>query len=227
MSRWFWVAIGFVTVIVMAVAKRSVDSGRSSGGGPGEVASSENMGSFRLAAGPSSEAAHRFGMHTDAQRSAEIRLSLLELNRGATRVNTDVGDGPSAQPVALAPGRLTEDVEAYSGFIHEHIQQDFAPMAKGCYQDLLRREPTAHGDVIVGFTILGDPSVGGVVDSADVREESTLRDPSLETCLRESFLSVYFDPPPKGSQITMRYPFHFEGGEVNASHDVHLADKRD
>ena len=50
---------------------------------------------------------------------------------------------------------------------------------------------------------------------------------SFETCLRESFLAVNFDPPPKGGQITMRFPFHFEAGEVNTSHEIHLTDKRD
>jgi hypothetical protein len=49
---------------------------------------------------------------------------------------------------------------------------------------------------------------------------------SFETCLRESFLAVNFDPP-KGGQITMRFPFHFEAGEVNTSHEIHLTDKRD
>jgi hypothetical protein len=99
-------------------------------------------------------------------------------------------------------------------------------MAKGCYRDLLQRKPEAEGDVVVAFEIMGDESVGGVVNSAEIREESTLRGPSLETCLRESFLAVYFDPPPGRAVATIRFPFDFAHGDVDGSHQLHLRDRR-
>jgi hypothetical protein len=124
------------------------------------------------------------------------------------------------------PVRTSNDIESAARFIQERIRNDFVPMAKGCYQDLLRRKPEAEGDVVVGFEILGDESVGGVVNSAEIRSESTLRDESLETCLRESFLSLYFDPPPGGAVATIRFPFHFAHGDVDGSHELHMRDRR-
>jgi hypothetical protein len=164
--------------------------------------------------------------HLDPGRRAEILRDLLAL----LQHDADAAPAPNGT-AANAPGgptrfRTTNDIEAAARFMQERIRNDFVPMARGCYQDLLRRKPESEGDVVVGFEILGDESVGGVVNSAEVRNESTLRDPLLETCLRESFLAVYFDPPPGGGRATIRFPFHFAHGDVDGSHELHLRDRR-
>jgi hypothetical protein len=133
--------------------------------------------------------------HLDPQKRAEILRELLSMWRPDANAP---GTGATSLPPVTGQQRFrtTNDVETATRFIEERIRNDFVPMAKGCYNDFLRRKPEAEGNVVVGFEIMGDESVGGVVNSAEIRDESTLRDPSLETCLRESFLSVYFDPPP-------------------------------
>jgi hypothetical protein len=165
--------------------------------------------------------------HVDPRRRAEILAQIL----AAMQADAD----PPPEPSAATPGtvlgsrrplRATNDVEAAARFVQERIREDFVPMAKGCYRELLARKPEAEGDVMVGFEVVGDESVGGVVNSAEIRDESTLRDESLETCLRESFLSVYFDPPPAHAALTVRFPFHFAHGEVDGSHELHLRDRR-
>jgi hypothetical protein len=155
--------------------------------------------------------------HVDPERRAEIFRQLVAL------LQTDAS--PS-NPTAAPRFRTTNDLQTAARFFQERIRNDFVPMAKGCYQDFLRRKPEAEGDVVVGFEVMGDETVGGVVSSAEIRDESTLRDESLETCLRESFLSVYFDPPPAGAVATIRMPFHFAHGDVDGSHELHLRDRR-
>jgi hypothetical protein len=162
--------------------------------------------------------------HVDRHKREEMLRQLLVLLR-PDQGSASNGVAPSA-PVAPLRFRSTNDVQTAARFIQERIRNDFVPMAKGCYQDLLRRKPEVEGDVVVGFEILGDESVGGVVNSAEIRDESTLRDESLETCLRESFLAVYFDPPPGGGRATIRFPFHFAHGDVDGSHELHLRDRR-
>jgi len=165
--------------------------------------------------------------HVDPEKRAEMLQQLIAL------LKTDANRAPEPNAATTQTGvggprpfRSTSDIEAAARFMQERIRSDFVPMAKGCYVDLLRRKPEAEGNVVVGFEILGDESVGGVVNSAAIRDESTLRDESFETCLRESFLSVYFDPPPGGGVATVRFPFHFANGEVDGSHELHLRDRR-
>ena len=131
-------------------------------------------------------------------------------------MQTDASGAPELSDATNQTGALgqrrfrsTSDTATAARFIQERVRSDFVPMAKGCYDDFLRRKPEAEGVVSVGFEILGDESVGGVVNSAEIRDESTLRDESFETCLRESFLSVYFDPPPGGGKVSVVYPFRF------------------
>jgi hypothetical protein len=164
--------------------------------------------------------------HFDPTKRAEILRQLLALLQPGAD-----GAAPAGSAGQIAGGdrrrfRSTNDIELASRFVEERIRSDFVPMARGCYQDLLRRKPEAEGDVVVGFELLGDESVGGVVNSAEIRDASTLRDESLETCLRESFLSVYFDPPPAGVTATINFPFHFAHGDVDGSHSLHLRDRR-
>lgn len=170
--------------------------------------------------------------HVDAQKSEEMRRKIVALYAAATADKsaprthasgaspTTAGGGPTTD------ANTTNEVEAYSQSVRERLGVDFAPMAKGCYGELLHRVPDAQGDVVIGFEILGEPSVGGVVNSAEVRDDSTLRDPAFETCLRESFLAVNFDAPGANARVTGRFPFHFENGEVDASHSFHLKDRR-
>jgi hypothetical protein len=164
--------------------------------------------------------------HFDRRRRAEILRELLGLLQPDPDEAPSQNDAIPSASLGQRRFRTTNDVEAAARFIQERIRNDFVPMARGCYQELLQRKPEVEGDVVVGFEILGDESVGGVVNSAEIRNESTLRDELLETCLRESFLSVYFDPPPGGARATIRFPFHFANGDVDGSHEIHLRDRR-
>jgi hypothetical protein len=58
--------------------------------------------------------------------------------------------------------------------------------------------------------VVGDPSVGGVVDSVESRPESTLRDEGFLTCLRESLYAIRFAAPPDGEEeVTFTVPMEF------------------
>jgi hypothetical protein len=59
------------------------------------------------------------------------------------------------------------------------------------------------------FNIVGDAKIGGIVEAVDVLDTSTLRDPDTIDCMRQSFLSVTFPPPPDGGTVTVVYPIEF------------------
>ena len=98
-------------------------------------------------------------------------------------------------------------------YIQRRVREDLFPLAKQCYEDALRRDPRMGGTVEVHFTIMGDPRVGGVVGEASLGDRTTLADPEMQTCVRESMMSVTFDAPPEGGEITVVYPIVFSPDE--------------
>jgi len=46
-----------------------------------------------------------------------------------------------------------------------------------------------------------------------VLNKSTLRDPDVIECLRESFLGVTFPPPKGGGAVTVEYPIVFSNSD--------------
>jgi hypothetical protein len=94
-------------------------------------------------------------------------------------------------------------------YIQQRVREDLFPIARKCYGEALKRDPKAAGKVVVSFTILGDHKVGGVVDDAKLTDETTLADPELQTCVRESMMAVSFDAPPNDGEITVVYPILF------------------
>jgi hypothetical protein len=98
-------------------------------------------------------------------------------------------------------------------YIQEHVRNEFFDLAKGCYADAIPKLANPRGRVVFWFTIVGDEKIGGIVESVAVLDESTLRDPEMIECMRQSFLSVTFPPPRGGGWVTVGYPIEFSPGE--------------
>lgn len=98
-------------------------------------------------------------------------------------------------------------------YIRDLIKDDFVPLAKECYENALERDPELGGRMIFEFTIMGDESVGGIVDGATLTEDSDFSDPDTVECVRESLMSVIFEPPEGGGTVQVTYPFVFESSD--------------
>jgi hypothetical protein len=95
------------------------------------------------------------------------------------------------------------------------------PLLRQCYENALAQRPELAGKLVLTFTIVGDPSVGGVVEDADFDEESDLQDPEMETCVRESLMTLIFDKPPDGGGfVTVKYPVLFSPDDEDAGADA-------
>jgi hypothetical protein len=127
--------------------------------------------------------------------------------------------GSSAEPMApvdagfptmpvLGPGE-GGDTQVDPKYIQKRVREDLFPLAKNCYGDALKRNPKLGGKLVVFFRIIGDKKVGGVVDEARMTEETTIDDAEMQTCVRESMMSVSFDAPPGDQEITVVYPILF------------------
>lgn len=111
---------------------------------------------------------------------------------------------PAPSPLPAEAGTLPAE------YIRKRIREDFVPLAKECYDAALERDAALAGKLVFEFVIVGDESVGGVVESAEPADPSTLTEKELVYCLRESLLSVSFEPPVGGGSVKVTYPFLFE-----------------
>jgi hypothetical protein len=109
-------------------------------------------------------------------------------------------EAPSA-PLGDGAPRLDKD------YIQKRIREDFVPLAKECYDAALERDPKLGGKLVLSFVIVGDEDVGGVVESAELDPASTLSEKELVYCMRESLLSLAFEPPKNGGSVSVIYPF--------------------
>ena len=94
-------------------------------------------------------------------------------------------------------------------YIQKRIREDFLPLGKECYEAALERDSKLRGKLVFSFVIAGDEDVGGIVESAESDPSSTLVEKELVYCLRESLLSLSFEPPKHGGVVTVTYPFIF------------------
>jgi len=101
-------------------------------------------------------------------------------------------------------------------YIQQRVREDLFPIARACYGDALKRDPTTSGRLVVSFRIIGDHKVGGVVDDAKLTDETTITDREFQTCVRESMMAVSFDAPPGDQEITVVYPILFSPDEPEA-----------
>jgi hypothetical protein len=76
--------------------------------------------------------------------------------------------------------------------------------AKRCYTQGLAKDAALAGRVAARFVIEND----GSVSSATSDPSSTMRDPSVVTCVVGVFKSLKF-PPPQGGIVTVVYPLDF------------------
>ena len=94
-------------------------------------------------------------------------------------------------------------------YIQEVVREDLFPMARKCYEELLVRRPDAGGTLEMEFTIAGDDKIGGLVEDASIAKTSSLKDEKMETCIRESLLTLAFPPPAHDGVVTVVYPIVF------------------
>jgi hypothetical protein len=98
-------------------------------------------------------------------------------------------------------------------YIQDRVRSDLIPLAKDCYVTALEKNPKLAGRLSVYFRVIGDHKVGGVVDEVKLLGDTTLDDPGVQTCVKESMMAVSFDAPPGDGELTVIYPLLFSPDE--------------
>jgi hypothetical protein len=150
----------------------------------------------------------------DRQKRDELRRKILEAWAKGEK-------GPEVAAEAKQ-GRFEEHPNADGWgiepkYIQAAIREQMFPMARACYEDFLTRQPDAGGQVMLWFKIVADENLGGVVEEDEEHDAGTVSewtgDPKMETCMRESLMTVTFPPPAKGGVVTIGYPIVFSAAD--------------
>lgn len=137
----------------------------------------------------------------------EVRRRILAAWVASLPEGLDAGspDASTFAPMPVLDGGTVDPT-----YLRERIREDFIPMARQCYEQLLARQPGASGRAVTEFVIVGDERVGGIVDEVRVEPgDGGLSDPGFATCLGGSMSAVAFRPPPGRGSLRVRYPFTF------------------
>ena len=69
---------------------------------------------------------------------------------------------------------------------------------------------------MVSFEINGDPELGAVIGASEIVEGSTIENPSLRECVRETMYALVLEAPEEEGTVTVRYPFVFSEARTSA-----------
>ena len=159
-------------------------------------------------------ARRRAAMQAKEQPSAEPSTSKQAASPPAERQTFRLPDPAAAPPASGSPPATSEEQARRREYIQRTMHEQYFPIARDCYQELLGRQPKASGKVVLEFAIVGDGDAG-VVDRVATRDdENMIDDPEFVMCMRESLYTAVFEPPPPGaSETTVVYPVVLEPGE--------------
>jgi hypothetical protein len=150
-----------------------------------------------------------------AQREEyERTIRARQRNEMRDRIRHALEARPEAQPEPREGDRSADYRTEIVGnldkeYIREVIIDDLIPLAHECYSEALSRFPRLGGRLVLKFTIMGDASVGGIVEGVEVGDGTEITDPQMLECMSESMASVMFDPPDGGGAVLVTYPFVF------------------
>jgi Sigma-70, region 4 len=98
-------------------------------------------------------------------------------------------------------------------YIHEQIEA-LSPLVTECYTNALRTNPKLAGTLVVDFSIVGDPGVGGLVGDSKVdAKKSTIADADMSECVQETMYAAKFRPPVFNGTVQVTFPFVFKTGD--------------
>ncbi len=162
------------------------------------------------------------------QRRAFDRLRADGIRQRAagrsTTLHAEAPAGTASAPANAAsaptpPPMTPEEEERRRLYIRDAVREQYFPIARSCYDELLVRQPKASGKVVMSFAVVGDGE-DGVVDRVELGEDTTMDDPEFALCVRESMYSTIFEPPPAGTEeTTVVYPIVFAPDDGTPSQD--------
>lgn len=113
------------------------------------------------------------------------------------RVRLALEQPPDAPPPPLED-RIGLDPE-----LLRTISDELLPLTDECLEDARERDPGLDGMLAVEVNIVVEPEVGAIVETVEFSELNELDDQELQTCVRETALSMLLPADESGTQELM------------------------
>lgn len=139
-------------------------------------------------------------------RRLEVEAAIRAAREARERWTAERSAAATSGTTTPAADAGTDVAELSPDYIRARIG-DLAPLLRECYDLALHEDPALEGKLVVEFVIGGEPEVGAIVEESRILDESTLRHPVLDECVRETMYTAEFEDPPTGGRVTVRYPF--------------------
>lgn len=144
-------------------------------------------------------------------QSAEARRRLVQAIEHARERRVE-RERREEQERAASGGGVAPETPPRGRLSREYIQdavRDTVPLIRECYEMALEENETLNGQLRARFTIAGEEDVGGYVESAEVEADDELANEDFLECVRETVMSIEFEPPEGGGVVEVTYPFNF------------------
>jgi hypothetical protein len=216
---WFYVAFAVVIVAATVALLVLLDGATPTPSGPADDPNADRRSSAASGAGGE----HRESAN-DETRARSDRASEAEEPAPAPRAgridrarwNAIVEELRESRERAASTPAPPSGEEPRGTLDRRYIRdavRAVTPLLEECYELARAEDPTLEGRLVVEFTIGGDPEVGGVVEESEVADDSALRHPILDECVRETMYTIELPPPEHGGRVDVRYPFVFAPDE--------------
>ncbi len=168
-------------------------AGDASGSPDGAVALPGRTGS--AGAAPDAAAVKRRGEARARRDALREQIARQLASRPAPPA---AGSGSAARPRSPTdprpPGNLRDNLGGREALV-ARLNEDFMPLAAECIEEAQARIPQLAGMLAIGLETIADEELGAVVEVAEAAPASTVLDPLLLECIRESALSLTLPPP--------------------------------
>lgn len=201
-AYWLWRSTAPTPVPAAAAPASSTPAAR-----PSSASTSRDAGDARSTPSTSAATPTTAPAPSAAEATTATRRDREQTRRLREQLRTMHRTGGSQGSAGAAEAAPADTLDAT--YIQARIREDLVPIAQECYESALEDDPKLGGKLVMNFSIVGDPSVGGVVDEADADPTSEITQPDLLECMKESMLSLSFPPPEDGGTVSVTYPFVF------------------
>jgi hypothetical protein len=144
---------------------------------------------------PDAAASKRRGEARTKRDALREQIARQLASRPATAA---AGSGSAARPRAPTdprpPGNLRDNLGGREA-LAARLNEDFMPLAAECIEEAQARMPQLAGMLAIGLETIADEELGAVVEVAEAAPASTVLDPLLLECIRESAFSLTLPPP--------------------------------
>ena len=106
-------------------------------------------------------------------------------------------------PVPAVGGGAPAEQQLSPDYILQQTQA-IVPLLRECYTRAQEDDPTLAGQLALEIEIGGEPDVGGLVESSEILETSTIKHAGMAECVRETMYGLELVAPAEGGRYKVR-----------------------